>query len=259
MYFIGQKHIMKQLQIILPELFEKKNIGCNILLRAPSGYGKTTMALSICKYLSGNFFQIYWADWTEYNFRKRVIFIDEIHRIKQFEVLYGPMDSGKHVFIFATNQDGNLPEALCTRCYEFIFGDYSTEELMLIAKDSSSFSTTDESLEVIVESGNRNPRVIKSLVSRLNIYFDRSPEINSRTANFREIMKNIFSIEDGLDNLCRNYLQTLQDLGGTSSLFLLKSVLHVDENTLKREVEPILVKKGKIRITSRGRSLNDSI
>jgi len=58
-----------------------------------------------------------------------------------------------------------------------------------------------------------------------------------------------------LDTLCRKYLEVLEDVGGTASIFLLKSILHIDDNTLKREIEPVLLKKGLIKITSKGRSL----
>lgn len=259
MIFIGQKHIIRQLRFILPDLYSHKEKGCNILIRGPSGYGKTTLAISMAKYLVGNSFQVFWSDWTEFNFIKRVIFIDEIHKMTDHEKLYGDMDSGKHVFIFATNQDGNLPEAFSNRCYEFIMGDYSTEELMLIAKDASSFQTTDKSLEEIVDAGNRNPRIIKSLCARLSTYFSINKESNPMESNFKEILKEVFSIENGMDNLSRSYLEVLGDVGGTASITLLKNILHVDDNTLKRTIEPVLLRKGLIKITSKGRSLTNAV
>lgn len=259
MIFIGQRHIMKQLRFILPDLYSHREKGCNILIRGPSGYGKTTLAISMAKYITnGNSFQVFWADWTKMKFHKRVVFIDEIHKMTDHEKLYGDMDSGKHVFIFATNQDGNLPEAFSNRCYEFILSEYTMEELMLIAKDACSFSTTDESLQEIVEAGNMNPRIIKSLCARLSTYFSVNKDSNPMEDNFKEILKEVFSIEDGLDGLCRSYLEVLADVGGTASIFLLKSILHVDDATLKRTIEPVLLRKGLIKITSKGRSLTNA-
>lgn len=247
---------MNQLKFILPDLYKNPQKGANFLLRGPSGYGKTTMALAIAHYLSGKYFEFYLGDWTEFRFHKRVIFIDEVHTMKTFENLYPFMDEKARVFILATNKDGNLPEALVNRCYEFIFDDYSQEELLLIARESAKFSAPDESFISIINAANQNPRVIKSLVDRFSTYFSENPSIDSRSADFSSILTNVFSIKDGLDTLSRRYLEVLEDVGGNASLSLLRNILHVDEGTLKNQIEPVLLKKSLIRITSKGRSLS---
>lgn len=265
MEFIGQYRIMQQLRKILPDLYKYRNKGACMLFRAPSGYGKTTMAISCARYLSsGMSFQMYLADSKEFNFQKRVIFIDEVHKISDFEQLYPEMDKAiapagmfekPHVFLFATNSDGNLPEAFTNRCYEFIFEDYTDEELLLIAINSSSFKAPEESFMKIIEAGNRNPRIIKSLCTRLSVYFSETPSVNSRETNFEELLQSFFGIENGLDGLARKYIEVLDDIGGRASLSLMKSLLHVDEGTLKNNVEPVLLRKGKIKITPKGRIL----
>jgi len=254
MKFVGQHHIMRQLQFLLPRLYESQEDGCNILLRGPSGFGKTTMALGICRYLAGSSFQVFLGDWTEFNFRKRVIFIDEVHKVEDIESLYHIMDSREHVLLFATNADSNLPEAFVNRCYQYIFDDYTDEELLIIAMEASSFHAPESSFLEIVNAGNRNPRIIKSLCERLGIYFQQNGD-NSETADFSTILREVFSIEDGLDTLSRRYIETLNSVGGTASINLLRSLLHVDSGTLQQEVEPVLLSRGLLRITSKGRSL----
>lgn len=258
MRFIGQRHIMKQLYFLLRELYES-DVGANFLLRGPSGYGKTTMALSMCEFLAGKNFRVYWADWTELVFDKRVIFIDEIHRLKSHEGLFQIMDSKKHVFIFATNQDSTLPEAFVNRCYQFIFSDYTDEELILIAMEAAKFGTSDENFLKIIEAGNRNPRVITKLLDKFASFFHQNPQVNSRTADYDEILKDVFDIQDGLDTLCRRYVEVLQDVGGTASLSLLKNILHVDEGTILQDIEPVLTRKKLVKITKKGRTIYDSI
>ncbi len=256
MRFIGQRHIMKELYTILRELYES-DVGVNFLLRGPSGYGKTTMALSICEFLAhGKNFRVYWADSKPIIFDKRVIFIDEVHKIKDHELLFEAMDSKKFALIFATNQDGNLPEAFVNRCYHYIFDEYSDEELILISMESARFSTTDENFLEIIDAGNRNPRIVKSLVDRLSMYFSQNPNVSPRTANFKEILEQNFSIKDGMDTICRRYLEVLQDVGGIASLSLMKNILHVDEGTLLNSIEPVLIRKGLVKITKKGRVLH---
>jgi len=254
MRYIGQLHIMKQLKALLPELLENPGMGANILFRGPSGYGKTTMALAACHYLAGKDFEVYWADWTEWKFSKRVVFIDEVHKVKDLESLFKIMDSREHVIMFATNQDATLPEAFVNRCvWEFIFDDYHDDELLLIARESASFSASDEQFMLIVDAGNRNPRIIKGLTDKLGVYL-RQNSMNSETADFKEILENTFDIKDGLDTLARRYLEVLDDVGGTASINLLRSILHVDEGTLKNSVEPVLLRKGLVEIKPKGRT-----
>lgn len=259
MKFVGQVHIINQLRFILPNLYKNQSVGANFLLDGPSGYGKTTLAISIAKYLVGKNFEFYlgeWTNkWTELPFHKRVIFIDEVHKMDSPEILYPLMDEKSHVLILATNENGNLPEALRNRCYEFTFDEYDDTELLIIARESATFFASDESFMEIIRAGGRNPREIKSLVDRLGIYFSENPQINSGEVNFTELLNTIFRIEDGLNTLQRRYLEVLEDVGGNASLSLLRNLLSVSDEVLKNRVEPVLARKGLIKITQKGRSL----
>lgn len=255
MRFIGQHHIMNQLKFLLPDLDRNKQKGANFLLKGPSGYGKTLMAHDICRYLAGNSYQFFLAETKEFNFVKRVIFIDEVHKVNNLERLYPIMDEKSHVIIFATNHDSVLPEAFVNRTYEFIFDDYDKEELALIARESCSFHTTDEQISEVVSAGNNNPRIIKSLCGRLEIYFMQNKVEVTPETDFKELISKIFQINNGLDTLCLRYIEVLKSLGGTASFNLIRTVLHVDEDSIKNTIEPILARKGILRITSKGRSL----
>lgn len=259
MRFIGQDHIMNQLRFLLPDLYTHPERGANFLLRAPSGYGKTKMAVGICEYLAGKDFEVYLADTQKFKFERRVIFIDEVHKVTNFEILYPFMDTKEHVFVSATNADGNLPEAFKNRNFEYNFSDYDDEQLLLIAKESCEFYATIPQLMCVVEAGNRNPRVILSLISRLNTYFNTYKSVIPSSVDFSELLEQVFDIKDGLDTLSRRYMKVLEDLGGRASLERLKSLLHVDRDTLTNEIEPALVKKGLLEITQKGRVSYDNI
>jgi len=255
MRFIGQNYIMQQLRFMLPVLYSNQSMGENFLLQGPSGFGKTTMAVGICNYLSGNSFEIYNYDKIPFRFYKRVVFIDEIHKMNDPEFLFPIMDGKKHVLVLATNHDSVLPEALVNRCIQFIFTDYSEEELIIICRDFSKLPISEANLLKIINAGNNNPRIIKSIITRMEMYFVGNSSEDPRTTNYDEILTRVFDINDGIDTVSKRYLEILEDVGGICSLSMLKSLLHVDENTLKQIVEPVLLKKGKIKITPKGRIL----
>ena len=255
MRFIGQHHIMNQLKFLLPDLDRNKHKGANFLLKGPSGFGKTLMAHNMCRFLARDSYQFFLAETREFNFVKRVVFIDEIHKVSDLERFYPLMDEKNHVFVFATNHDAVLPEAFVNRTYEFIFDDYSEEELQLIARESCQFSATDKQISDIIIAGNGNPRIIESICERLWIYFSENKISVTEGMSFSAVISEIFRINNGLDTLCIRYIDTLKSLGGVASFNLIKTVLHTDEDSIKNTVEPLLMKKGIIRITSKGRSL----
>jgi len=255
--FIGQEHITKQLDIILPHVKENHS-GINLLLRGPSGYGKTDLARRICTYLNGNSYaeslgnniSVYENVW--------VTFIDEVHLCKEPETLYPLMDKEEFVFVLATNFDSSLPEALTNRCENFLFTGYSDEELITIFNNRFPYELPEEVVKHIIEIAGRCPRVIvRTYVNNLTMFFSSDKEILLR-GDANEIINKIDSIhgiKSGLDANAQHYLTTLSGLGSRASLGLLASAMKLDSNSLRYGIEPILLYKGLIKITSRGREL----
>ena len=254
MEFIGQRHIMSQLSFILPEVY-KNNLPANFLLRGKSGFGKTKLAILICNYLSGLNFYYSTGDRFVFNQKFRVHFIDEAHKIETPESLYPLMDSGKYVFVFAMNENGDLPEAFVNRCENLIFTDYSDEELFEIVREASTMELSEDKLKYIITSCGGNPREILHLVRKLEMLWRNTGVDFGSLENFKSILEQIFGIEDGLDVLARKYIEILSKLGGTAGLNTIKSLMHTDTNTLRYFVEPILLYQNKIKISNRGRSL----
>jgi Holliday junction resolvasome RuvABC ATP-dependent DNA helicase subunit len=256
LYFIGQPHIMKELSYTLPYLHSTRE-GMNILIRGPSGWGKTRMSFMISNYLTGGQFSYQLADKFSFDDRYWVHFIDEVHLLLTPEVLYPLMDSGKYVILLATNDAALLTEALVNRCTQFNFEPYSMEELREITKSCLTSKVQNDILDYIIESGGNNPRVIKNIVSRINIMMHTVPNLLSQVNinEFRVLMEASFGIRDGLDTMCYRYMEALTSLGGAASLQTLGTYLHTDSNTLRFYVEPVLLYKNLIRISSKGRSL----
>lgn len=258
MYFVGQNHITNQLAEYLPHLYHNKDAGMNMLIRGPSGWGKTRMAFQICNYLTGGDFDFCLADKFSFNQNRRVHFIDEVHLLPNPEVLYPFLDSEKYIIVLATNDVALLAEALVNRCSQFNFTAYSIEELREIARMSLRTVMPDSFVDYIIESGGGNPRSIRDLIKRLNIILMRHPlTIETSLTDFKGIMQESFGIVDGLDVLCQRYIEALLSLGGTASIQTLSNFLHTDKNTIQFYVEPILLYKNKIKISQKGRSIND--
>lgn len=255
MFFIGQEHIQLQLGDILPYI-KKNREGISILFRGPSGYGKTELATKCCKFLVGDAYQYCLGDKLKFNRESWVHFIDEIHLMENPEILYPVIDSNNYVFIFATNFDSLLPEALTNRCNSFIFVEYSDSELLEIFNYHSKLRYPNNVARYIIDVANRNPRVIvKTFINTLKMHYIKQENIPENEQEIIDTINKLFGIEEGLDRVARLYLDTLRAFGGRSSINLLSSGTHLDINTIKYTVEPALLYKGLIKITSRGREL----
>jgi len=256
MNFIGQAYIQEQLEFILPDI--KDNGSAAFMLRGPSGYGKTDLAVRICNYVSGSRYTMKLGDVTTFYDDIRTHLVDEIHLCRTPEMYYPLIDSNEYIFVFTTNSDSTLPEALVNRCYDFIFDNYEDEDLLqIISSRVPEMVLPNEQLVYIIEFCNRNPRIILSTVQRLVMwqrrYSIRIADLSME--DFSIIMERVFGVKDGVDILCRRYLEALTGLGGRASLSSIQSQLHVDEGTIKAQIEPALLYKNKITITSRGRSI----
>lgn len=254
MEFIGQAHIMGQLAFLLPKLYEDASESANFLLRAASGQGKTRMAHKICRYISGKDYQFHLGNIDSFSIAYRVHFIDEAHTVKNFENLYPYLDSGQFVFVIATNEHTHLPEPVENRCYSLTFIEYSDAELAAIINTLALIVYPDKFLDYLIKSGGRNPRIILSLVKRLNIYF-LNKEVPQNVIEFKKLLKTLFGIVDGLDPIAASYLTILSNLGGVASVATISGIIRIDEQTLKTRIEPLLLANNLIRITKQGRKL----
>lgn len=252
--FIGQSHIVAQLQFILPATYE---IGsANLLFRGPSGYGKTELAMIVANYYAKNQYIMKLGHLLEFQEDKRVHLIDEIHLCPSFEFWYPIMDRNRHILIFTTNADSVLPEAFVRRCYDFVFTDYTNDELIEIVRSRQYFNITDEQILYVIEFCHGSPALVLSIVRRLDMWSTQNYNISSMSLNeFKELVSRIFGVIDGIDPLQRRYLEVLRRFGGTSSVTNIQNALHLDLGTIKRDIEPALLDKGLIRISSKGRSV----
>jgi len=259
--FVGQQKIKTELTAIVKSLTHNNNGSVNILIRGPAGSGKTLLSFMFLIAICGDEFskQVPSKNSNNFIFEKgldnlRCHFVDEVHVIKDFTTMYPLMDCGKYIFIFATNEYGELPDAFLSRCVIFNMEKYSDDEIVkLIIKHAKSekFILTIESAKVIASVSRGSPRTAKLIFKRLRFLID-SDYCKNNEKSIIASLKNIGIYKGGYTDVDIRYLQTLSKLR-TASLLTLSRNLGVDKNTLSNEIEPFLLSKGHILLTRSGR------
>jgi Holliday junction resolvasome RuvABC ATP-dependent DNA helicase subunit len=252
MAFIGQKKIMTELNILANEMKQGKNF--NILFHGASGYGKTTLALKIVNYIDLNSAEYVLPDdaGNVVLSNKRFKVIDEAHNLRNQELLYPSMDSGKYTFLFCTNEAGELKEPLQNRCINFYLEEYTLDEMIQIAQNSITLQIPYSFYKIIAISSNGNPRVCNSICRRLFTLFSYLGTPKSEE-ELLSMIETTLQIKDGLNEPCQRYLTFLREAGVPVSIDLISTATKLDKATIRRDIEPTLVYRKLIQITSKGR------
>ncbi len=241
MKFYGQERLKAELNLILIDIKEK-GINHNILLRAPSGFGKSTLMMVSMSYLGWENCLYFIPDSVTPTLNRRIILVDEVHLLEVPEILYPAMDSGNQSFFLATNESGVLKEPLVNRCIQLNFEPYSPSVILQMIRDQIKLNEEDE--QILVAASGLNPRIVKKLIERIRII---------GTAYEKPL--EILGIDtDGFSAQERNYLSALQELG-SASLKTISAVTHISEAEILRDIEPKLLYQKKIIITSKGRKI----
>jgi len=192
-----------------------------------------------------------------FNPKYRIHFVDEVHTLKLPELLYPHMDSKKFTFILACNEFGKVKEPMINRCISLIFEDYTTEELEVITRDffrKDKMELSSDEVSVIIRNSNGIPREIEKLAERI-IY----AKLRNKKLVIEDYIKTVIGLDEGLNSFHVKYLAFLRNIG-IASLDTISLALRLDREIVKDQVEPILIRRSLITITSRGRKLvNDSV
>ena len=282
--FIWQAPIKSVLQTAIESAKLRE---AHILFSGSSGFGKTTLATIISQQMNTNIKVV-----TGYALTKPselvsllnsleswdILFIDEIHRIKPTleEVLYIAMEDfvidmlmpewwsirlpiNPFTLVWATTKPESLSQPMKNRfIYHFHFMDYDLEEKKTILDrylQHYQVNYEPDLLEKFVQKVASVPREIHNLVIKIRDYLI-SRQLPILSSKDREEFLKHSQIDDwGMMPIHKKYLDILADFDRPVGVKTLAVQLWVSEKNLEEDIEPLLLKLGKIEKTTKGRSL----
>lgn len=288
--YIGQKHIIKTLQLFIDAVRKRGYPSEHVLFYGPPGIGKTTLAHILANELSGDIKITSGAAIERSgdlaailtNLKDHdILFIDEIHRLPKTveEMLYpvieeyaldivigkGPsartvrLQIPKVTIVGATTKLAYLSAPLRDRFGLILRLDYYNEnELVEIVNRSSSVLkmpiTKGAALEIAKRS-RKTPRIANRILKRARDIY----EVDKQVRIDEQLVQKLFDMlqidEMGLENVDVKYLKLIaekyQNLPvGVETIALSMSE---DRRTIEEFIEPYLMQLGFIKKTPRGR------
>jgi holliday junction DNA helicase RuvB len=274
--YVGQERLKKRLVTHIGAARADNRTMDHMLLVAPPGCGKTTLASLIAMSLGDQFAEfmmpmdlkklVYFInEWEDGG----VILLDEIHRAPtkfQEALLSIERDylsvtptlkvSTRHItFIAATTEPHKVIKPLWERFpIQPQWEDYSDDDMAEIVGGMAHRAGMPMSREMaygLARATGGTPRVAGALVVAY-----RDLLVTDQPATVEAVLDQAGRDDDGLSDQHMMYLETLKGLGGTAGLANLVSMTQLPSQRLL-ELERLLQKRGFIRLESAGRELTN--
>ncbi|MHA1383248.1 MAG: AAA family ATPase [Candidatus Helarchaeota archaeon] len=188
-----------------------------------------------------------------------LILIDEIHNLSErvSEIIYPAIEYNElylngnrkiidAVFIGTTTEPEKLPKPLLDR---FMRIEFEEPDINMTTQILKKMGLTDECINLMTNY-TLNIRILKKIIDYMKLYGGLNKENLIKV--FRMMKINVYS---GLSEEQEAYIDYLKEVK-RAGLRNLSLVLRRSENYLKLDIEPDLIRKRMILISSRGRELN---
>jgi Holliday junction DNA helicase RuvB len=288
--FIGLKPTVDYLRHLIDGATTRGEPLPHTMLLGPSGVGKTRLSRAIAAEYGTSLVEAMGFEDRACLTQKLVglstndfLFIDECHRLRglEQELLCQAIDGGTvpapnqrradpavpqgewialkpWSLILATDQPGLLLDALRKRIdVEIPLAYYEVKELKEIVASMAgelNMLVSPQAARLIATISAGLPRRAKQILKNLRLYFPGSEARQISLEQVRGFLEASGFNEAGLNIMERRYLDFVADLGG-ASLESIASGLGTDSDDVRRQVEPNLVRRHLVKITSAGRKL----
>lgn len=273
--YVGQAELKRRLLVYLDAAMAQDEPMAHVLLASPPGYGKTTLATLICKYLNDPLFVVDIAamsdqQWLSFfrRFPGGVLFFDEAHRAskKQLTGLLTLLEDGYIASpsgypieppwfsaIFATTEADKLPEPLIERCqFRPQFVEYTDDEATQIVRQGGQSVKLDIPEDIAKGLGRAAAGCPRQAVRLVKAY--RALSFKS-TPTLEAVLDLCEVDQDGLSDIHYQYLRALDKMDGIAGENPLMRVLRLNSTTALANIEIPLVKRNMITYTPKGRAL----